>query len=79
MPNSPNWCFSFRKLEMHRKFQSKILKEMNHFGDLGVDGRVSRVKRGRVEVCEVESAGSQQCPLEGSFGMYTELSDFVKD
>jgi hypothetical protein len=64
---------------MHRKFQSKILKERNHLGDLGVDGRVSRVKRGRVEVCEVDSAGSQQGPVAGSFGMYTEPLDSVKD
>jgi len=48
-------------------------------GDLGVDGRVSRVKRRRVEVCEVDSAGSQQDPVAGFFGMYTELLDSVKD
>jgi len=48
-------------------------------GDLGVDGRVSRVKRGRVEVCEVDSAGSQHGPVVGSLGMYTELLDSVKE
>jgi len=62
---------------MHRKFQSKILEERNNLGDLGVDGRASRVKRGRVEVCEVDSAGSQQGPMAGSFGMHTELLDSV--
>jgi hypothetical protein len=59
---------------MHKTFQSKILKERNHLGDLGVD-----VKRGRVEVCEVDSAGSQQGPVAGSIGMHTELLDSVKD
>jgi hypothetical protein len=64
---------------MRRKFQSKILKEMNHLGYLRVYGRVSRVKRGRVEVCEVDSSGCQRGAVAGSFGMYIELLDSVKD
>jgi len=48
-------------------------------GDLGINGRVSHVKRGRVEVCEVDSPGSQQDPLAGFFGMHTELLDSVKN
>jgi hypothetical protein len=64
---------------MNRKLHSGILKERNHLGDLGVDGMVSRVKRGRVEVCEVDSTGSRQGPVAGSFGMNTEPLDSVKD
>jgi len=63
---------------VHRKLHSEILKERNHLDDLGVDGRVSRVRRGRVEVCEVNSTGSRQGPVAGSFGMYTEPLDSVK-
>jgi hypothetical protein len=29
---------------MHGKFQSEILKERDHLRNLGVDGRVSRIK-----------------------------------
>ena len=46
---------------------------MSHLGDLGVDGRVFRVKRGRVQICEVDSTGCQQGPVAGPLGMYTEL------
>jgi len=37
------------------------------------------LKRGRVEVCEVDSAGSLQDPVAGFFGMYTEHLDSAKD
>jgi hypothetical protein len=48
---------------MHKKFWSENLKGTDHFGDIGINGRIfKRILKNRVQGCGLDSSDSGQGP-----------------